>query len=175
MIEQRKFRQALPLLERAVTINLAQRSEIYEDLAYTFANRAIAKRGLGDLTGASSDFVRAQRAAVVHHHRNLAPIMTDLAEIRCTQNDVSAGLGLLDRAMPIMAKTYPDDPWRTAWVTNTRGYCLARQGDRFGATRALKESSSALQQRWAKDSLYGRMVADRLSNLSSSQKTLRPQ
>ena len=69
MIEQRKFRQALPLLERAVTINLAQRSEIYEDLAYTFANRAIAKRGLGDLTGASSDFVRAQRAAVVHHQR----------------------------------------------------------------------------------------------------------
>jgi tetratricopeptide (TPR) repeat protein len=155
MIEQRKFREALPLLTRSANIYLAQRGDTHDDLAFIFSNLALARRGVGDAAGAETDFRRALRAAEVHQNRLVAPILTDLADLRCARGDQSEAMRLLDRARPIMAEEYPDDAWRTALVDNTRGGCLLRQKDVKAAAPLIRSSSPVILKRWPADALYG--------------------
>jgi tetratricopeptide (TPR) repeat protein len=82
MIEQRKFREALPLLTRSAKIYLAQRGDTHDDLAFLFSNLALARRGVGDSRGAEASFRQAWTAAEVHQNRLIAPILTDLADLR---------------------------------------------------------------------------------------------
>ena len=80
LVEQRKFAQAVPLLTRSTELYLAQRTDTHDDLAFIFANLALAKNGVGKTDEAEGLFERALRAAEVHKHRLIAPIMVDLAE-----------------------------------------------------------------------------------------------
>ena len=155
MIEQRKFRQALPLLTRSANIYLAQRGDTHDDLAFIFSNLALARRGVGDTVGAETYFRRALRAAEVHENRLVAPILTDLADLRCARGAHAEAMHLLDRAQPIMRAEYPDDAWRAAWVDNTRGACLLRQKELDAAARLIRSSSPVILRRWAADALYG--------------------
>ena len=155
MIEQRKFAQALPLLTRSANIYLAQRGDTHDDLAFIFANLALARRGVGDPGGAEAYFRRALTAAEVHKNRLIAPILVDLADLRCARGGHAEALQLLDRARPIMREEYPDDPWRTAWVDNTRGACLLRQKDLKAAAPLIRSSSPIILKRWPADALYG--------------------
>ncbi|QQV77688.1 tetratricopeptide repeat protein [Sphingomonas aliaeris] len=120
-LEGRAFASARTLLRRASAITLAQQSETYDDLAFTFANLAIAERGLGNTKEAETLLRKAWRAAALHKHRNRAPILTELADLLCARGDHVEGLALLDQALPLMRADYPDDPWRLAWIANTRG------------------------------------------------------
>lgn len=161
LIEQRKFAQAIPLLTRSVNLHLAQQSDTHDDLAFAFSNLALAKAGLGDGASAESLLVRALEAAQVHHNRLTAPIMVDLADLRCRRGDYAGALEQLSRAAPIMKRRYPDDPWRSAWVDNTRGACLLRKKDRSGAA-LVTASAPILLKRWKPDTMYGFEVEQRL-------------
>ena len=161
MVEQRKFREALPLLTRSTNIYLAQREDTHDDLAFIFSNLALAKRGIGDDAGAEADFRKALTAAEVHNSRLIAPILTDLADLLCAHGRYAESTRMLDRAAPIMRKTYPDDPWRSAWVDNSRGACLLRQGDKSGAA-IVRTSAPVVSRRWNAGSLYGAQVRQRL-------------
>jgi len=161
MIEQRRFREALPLLTRSANIFGAQKGDTHDDFAFIFSNLALAKRGVGDDAEAESLFRRALTAAQVHNHRLIAPIKVDLADLLCSKGRYAEAMALLDQADPLMRKRYPDDPWRSAWVENTRGACLTRQGDWSG--RALVERSAPIVlQRWNSGTLYGAEAAKRL-------------
>ena len=161
LVEQRKFAQATPLLTRAVKLHLAQKSETHDDLAFAFSNLALAKDGAGQASEAEALFNRALEAAQVHKNRLTAPIMVDLADLRCRRRDFRGAMDLLQRAAPIMKSTYPDDPWRTAWVDNTRGACLLRQG-KVGQAKLLIESSSpVVLKRWPAETMYGHEVQQR--------------
>lgn len=166
MIEQRKFRQALPLLTRSANIYLAQRGDTHDDLAFVFSNLALARRGVGDAAGAEIYFRRALRAAEVHQNRLVAPILTDLADLRCARGDHAEAMRLLDRAQPIMREEYPDDAWRTAWVVNTRGGCLLRQQERKAAAPLIRSSSPIILKRWPAGALYGYDAQRRMQALS---------
>jgi tetratricopeptide (TPR) repeat protein len=167
MIQQRKFREALPLLTRSVNINLAQRSATHDDLSFIFANLAIAKRGVGARHEAEALFQKALAAAEAHENRILAPTLVDLANLRCERGAYGNAMQLLDRAAPIMKADYPDDAWRSAWVENSRGACLLRQG-RTAAARALLTASSAIiLKRWPANSLFGFDVQQRMRALSA--------
>lgn len=155
LVEQRKFRQALPLLGRSLAINLAQRDQTHDDLAFIFANLGLAQQGLGNSVDAEQNLLKALRAAELHKHRLLAPILTDLAALRCRRGDVAGGTALLDRAAPIMKERYPDDPWRSAWVDNTRGLCTLKGGDIAKARTLMASSAPILKARWPSGSLYG--------------------
>jgi tetratricopeptide (TPR) repeat protein len=168
MIEQRKFRQALPLLTRSANIYLAQRGDTHDDLAFIFSNLALARRGVGDAAGAETYFRRALRAAEVHQNRLVAPILTDLADLRCARGDHAEAMRLLDRARPIMREEYPDDAWRTAWVDNTRGGCLLRRNDRNAAAPLIRSSSPIILKRWPADALYGYDAQRRIQALGSA-------
>jgi tetratricopeptide (TPR) repeat protein len=163
LLEQRKFAEALPMVERAVAINLKQRDATHDDMAFLFANLAIVKHGLGDPRAAEPLFRKALTAARLHKHRNLAPILTDLADTLCDMGRASEAAPLLAEARPIMAKTYPKDPWRPAWTDFVRGRCLIKSGDRAGGLALIRASTPALQKRWKPDSLYGHTVARTLA------------
>ena len=161
LVEQRKFEQAVPLLTRSTDLYLAQRADTHDDLAFIFANLALAKRGIGQTVEAEALFGRALRAAEVHQHRLIAPILVDLADIRCRRGDYAGAYELLKRAAPLMKEKYPDDAWRWAWVDNTRGACLLRQDRREEGKALIASSSSVLVKRWPADSLYGYQVVQR--------------
>jgi tetratricopeptide (TPR) repeat protein len=158
LLEQRKFSEVSPMLDRSVAITLKQRSETHDDMAFLFSNRAIAKHGLGNFSGAEADFRKALTAARLHKHRNLAPILTDLAGTLCDQRRVAEAMPLLDEAAPIMVKTYPDDPWRSAWVVHTRGRCLIASGKPAEAAALIRTNAKPLMDRWGADTLYGHVV-----------------
>jgi tetratricopeptide (TPR) repeat protein len=162
-LERRAFGEARPLLQRAVQITLTQRNETHDDLAFSMDNLAIADRGLGHLHDAEMEFRKALAAARLHKHRNRGPIMTDLAELLCSEGRFAEAYDLMAQAEPLMIADYPHDPWRVAWLQSTKGYCLTK-GRRPAASgmRLIKESAPAIQARWKPDTLYGAVVADRL-------------
>ena len=169
LVEQRKFAQAIPVLTRSVRLHLAQKSETHDDLAFAFSNLALAKDGAGDAAEAEALFNRALEAAEVHKNRLRAPIMVDLADLRCRRGAYSGAMDLLARAAPIMKSTYPDDAWRTAWVENTRGACLLRQGKVAEAKPLIVSSSPVLLKRWPAQTMYGHEVEQRRRALAGAR------
>lgn len=160
-LEQRRYARAAELFRRSLGIALAQRSAEHPELAFTYANLALALRGLGKPAEAEALMVKARAVATATHHRNLAPILADTADMLCARGETGQGLALLQEARPIMAKTYPHDPWRIAWIDNVRAGCLYAAGDRTGARALLSASQGAIDVRWKADTLYGALAAER--------------
>jgi tetratricopeptide (TPR) repeat protein len=165
LLERRDYAEANRLLEHVVAVVLRQRSDTFEDLAYELDNLGLAKAGLGDERAAEALFTRALRVARLHNHRNLAPILADLADVTCA-HDPAAGLALLEEAGPIMANAYPNDPWRSAWVTTMKGRCRLAAGDRAGARGLLMRSHPIIRARWPANSLYGKRADSLLAEAS---------
>ncbi|HLZ77292.1 toll/interleukin-1 receptor domain-containing protein [Phenylobacterium sp.] len=153
-LEQQSFAKAEPLLRRAVGIDLAKRADS-DDLAFEYANLAIAERGLGRLQDADDLFAKAERVARIHKHRNLAPILVERAEIACERGASAQGFRFLGEAGPIMKAVYPDDAWRTAWVEAVRGDCLTRAGRVREGAPLLRANAAVISARWGKTTLYG--------------------
>lgn len=162
MLERRGFAEAETLLVRARDISLKQRSETHDDLAFVFANLGLARRGLGDRADAERQLRKALAAAELHKHRNLGPILTELADLACERGAADEGAALLDRAVPITRGDYPDDPWRLAWIANTRGKCLLAAGEPAAARKLLAGSMAEVRKRWAAETLYGGIAEARL-------------
>jgi tetratricopeptide (TPR) repeat protein len=155
LIERRDYVEAKPLLEHAVAVVSRERGETFNDLAFYFDNLALVRRGMGDLADAEALLRKGLAAAELHKHRNLAPIMVDLADVRCARGAVQDGLKLLEDARPIMAKAYPKDPWRIAWLDAIQAQCLLAKGDAPKARALLRTSAPVIAKRWPRDSLYG--------------------
>ncbi len=160
LIERRDYVEARPLLEHAVAVVSRERGETFNDLAFYFDNLALVRRGMGDLADAEVLLGKGLRAAELHKHRNLAPIMVDLADVRCARGAVEDGLKLLEDARPIMAKAYPKDPWRLAWLDAIQAECLLAKGDAPKARALLQTSAPVIAERWPRDSLYGARTLD---------------
>lgn len=164
ILERRGYREALPLFERAAGVIVKQRGEEHDDAIFALANLATTKAQLGDRAEAEKLFRRALHTARSRNHRNLAPILTDLAALRCQAGAAEEGLKLLDEARPIMAATYPSDAWRTAWVDSTRGECLLLEGNRADAVRLLEASVPIIAAKWSPGSHFGTIARDRLDS-----------
>ncbi len=154
MIERRDYTSALPLLRRAIAINLKQRDASAPVFVFPYANLGIALRGIGDVVGAEAAFNKALGPARRHKHRNLAPILVDLADLACDRRDASTGFALLSEAAPIMAKTYADEPWRNAWVDVVRANCLLAAGRRAEALKTIIPAASVVKELWPNGSHY---------------------
>ena len=154
LLERQRFADARPLLLRAVAIDTRER-EGTDDLAFEYANLGIAERGLGRLAEAARDFARAETIARARKHRNLAPILVEQAELACNAGEPARGLARLSEAAPIMARDYPGDPWRMAWLNIVRADCLGRDGQRAQALALMADNRKAIRDRWPKSTLYG--------------------
>ncbi len=167
MLERRGFAEAHALLVRARDISLQQRSATHDDLAFIMGNLGLAERGLGRPAAATATLQAALRAAEVHRHRNRAPILAELADLACDQGAPARGLALLDRAAPLMRTDYPDDPWRQAWVLNTRGKCLVAAGRGPEGKAAIEASMADIRARWQSATLFGALAEQRLRDAST--------
>jgi tetratricopeptide (TPR) repeat protein len=162
-VERRDFHTAEPLLEHVVEITVKQSSDSYPDLAFYYENLGRAKRGLGEDVAAQNLFLKALRVARIRKHRNLAPILVDLADLACAHGDTATGFARLAEARPIMAATYPKDPWRTAWVDVVQGGCLLAAHRRREALPLLETGDKVLRTRWSPTSIYGARSAQLLA------------
>jgi tetratricopeptide (TPR) repeat protein len=164
MLEQRKFADARRLMERAIDVTLRNRSSSNDSLAFLYANLGLAQRGLGKRNEAVLAFSNALEIAELTGHRNLGPILTELADLSCSAGQPKKGLALLRRAEAVTRTDYPDDPWRVAWVTNTRGKCLLSAGEEERGRALLQASMIPLRSRWPSASLYRVLAEQRLAS-----------
>lgn len=162
VLDQRRFAEAAGMLERAIAINERQGRGSHDHMAFLYSNLAIARRHLGENAAAEAMFKRALVVARAHDHRTLGPILADLAELRCATDRANEGLSMLASAAEATKRHYSDDPWRSAWVENIRGECLARTGNRTEAAAALARSTPIIAAKWGPKTLYGGDAARRL-------------
>lgn len=167
LLEQRQFAEARELLRAAVAISLRERSETFDDMAFLFANLALAEQGLGRLEEAERLFEKAWTAAELHQHRNRGPILVDRADIACTKGRADEGRALLNRADPIIAADYPDDPWRSAFARTVRAHCFSRAGKEVEARAMLKPALPAIFARWPAGSLYAVRATEIARNIGN--------
>ncbi len=174
LVNQRRFGEATPLLERAVAINVKLRSDTDADMAFVYSNLALAERGEGQDAKAEATFNRALAVARAHHHRMLAPILSELADMSCRRGDVAGGKALLAEARPIMVADYPSDAWRAAWVDNVLGECLLEGGDLRAGDALIAASSPVVLSHWRPDTLYGHEATRRLQMANETGKAKLP-
>ena len=150
-IERRAYSQALPQLRQAVAIQTAARGPNSEELVFPLFNMALALRGVGSANLALAPLERARAIAAANKHRNLGPILIEVADIRCASGDRASALRLLQTARPLIAQTYADEPWRMAWLDLVTAQC--RKVAVEAATRAI------ILKRWTPSSHFGRRAA----------------
>lgn len=164
-LERRKFSASARVLKEAESIMLAEKAETTDDMTYVFSNLGLAEFGLGQSASARTYLEKALRAAVANDHRLRGVVLTDLANVECSDNKPDKGLQRLAEARTIVAARYPDDPWRLAWVDNVRGGCLLKQRRLAEAEQLLAPSTKVLLERWQPDTLYGHEAVNRMLDL----------
>ncbi len=148
LIDQRRYAEALPMMERAIAVVERQRGTKVDDLVFFYGNLAIARANTGRRAEAAGLFDHAARLGRETDHPLLGPVLTDAAESACAAGDTARGLALLAEAAPRIAADFADRPWRMAWLENVRGACLIRSGKREEGTALIAHSEAAIAQRW---------------------------
>lgn len=169
-LERRAFAAARVSLARAVAISLPERGALHDEMAFQFANLALAEQGLDKLQPAEAHFQQALAAGHRHKHRNVGPILVDLANVHCQSHRTESGLALLAEAVPLMRLDYPDDPWRMAWAWNVKGECLIRAGNAGAGAQAIRDSATPVLRRWPQGSYYAAEIARRLVLAAAADK-----
>jgi len=154
LIEERRFAEAAPLLERAESIGIRERGEEHAYMTFVFSNLAIVRRHMGRIKDAEALFEQAIVTARKNKHRILGPSLADLAELRCATGRPSDGLALLDEAARVTSADYPDKPWRSAWVENIKGECLLRAGQKQEGRKEILASSPVIIKSWPAGTLF---------------------
>ena len=153
-VERARYRSAIPLLRRALAIQAAQRSEGNEELVFPLYNLALALRATGQVNEARRLLDEDVSIATLKKHRNLAPVQVELADLNCVAGSRAEALRLLKVARPLMTKTYPDQPWRSALLEYVDASC--RQ-DSVG----MAANRRIVLARWPLPSYFGQQVSRR--------------
>jgi len=151
-IERRAYAQALPRLRQAVAIQYAARGRDSEELVFPLFNLALALRGTGQERAAEAPLQQARTIAAATKHRNLGPIMVEIADIRCDLGDRDSALPLLEAARPLIAKTYQTEPWRMAWLDLVSAQCRG--------VPVPANVSALLLKRWKPNSHFGQRAVN---------------
>jgi tetratricopeptide (TPR) repeat protein len=146
MLERRAFAEAHAILADALAVSLRERPATHDDMAWLFANMALAEHGLGRPAEAEGLLRRALVAADAHAHRNRGPILVDLADLLCARGAAGEAAPLLARALPLMKADWPDEPWREAWHNIVAARCAGRA--------PAPDDRAVLQSRWPPGTLY---------------------
>ena len=154
LVEQRNFRDAGVLLERAIDITRRQRGDAYDDLAYMLGSMAIVKRSQGRASDAEGLLREAIAIGRKQHHASLAPNMVELASLLCDRRRFAEATDLLENAGPIMKADYPDDAWRSAWLRLTQAQCLFDQGGESAAREIVASSCPRFPRAGQREAIY---------------------
>jgi tetratricopeptide (TPR) repeat protein len=155
LIDQRRFVEAVPLLERAIAVVEGQRGTKVDDLVFFYGNLGIARSQTGRRTEAAPLFARAVRLGQETDHPMLGPVLADAAQSACAGGDAARGLALAAEAAPAIARDHGGTPWRGAWLETVRGACLIRAGQRAEGAALIARSRAAVVQRWPQGTYIG--------------------
>jgi tetratricopeptide (TPR) repeat protein len=153
LLEQRRYDDAAPLLERAIEIGERERGEAIDYMAFAYSNLAIVRSHTGRLRDAEALFGKAIAIARKNKHPSLGPTLADLAQLKCSTGRTAEGLKLLDEAAPVTRADYPHASW-SAWVENVRGECLLRSGRMAEGKAAIAKSSPVIIKSWPAGTLF---------------------
>ena len=143
LLEQRRYKDAAPLLEHAIAIGERERGEGSANMAFAYSNLAIVRSHTGRLREAETLFGKAIAIARKNKHPSLGPTLADFAQLMCSTGRTGDGLKLLDEAAPVTRADYPDNSW-SAWVEKIKGECLlARDGSRKEEWRSRRARRSS--------------------------------
>jgi tetratricopeptide (TPR) repeat protein len=152
---------ALPLLEESVSIDRSLERSDHDDFIFALASLGLAHRARGELDVAGELLAEAGELATRHRHRLRGPILVDEADVLCASGRPRAALPLLEDAEPLVAATYPDEPWRKAILDSVLGYCLNALGDERGEA-LMRAALEPIAARWGADALFSRAARSRL-------------
>jgi tetratricopeptide (TPR) repeat protein len=165
LLEQRRYQDAAPLLERAVAIGERERGEHSVNMAFAYSNLAIVRTHTGRLREAETLFDKAIAIARKNKHPSLGPTLADYAQLLCSTGRTADGLKLLDEAAPVTRADYPDNSW-SAWVENVKGECLMRSGRIAEGKAAIARSSPIIIKSWPAGTLFA-VEAQRRAKLAT--------
>lgn len=152
-VEQARYQAAIPLLRRALSIQATQRTEANQELVFPLYNLALALRSTGEPGEARRLLERDLVIAKAHKHRNLPPILVELADLACHEGNSGRAINLLSQAKPAMKEYYPDQPWRMALLEYVESSCRKD-------SRKMKSTREAVLARWPVPSHFGNQVSD---------------
>lgn len=155
LIDQRRFAEAGPLLERAIAVVEGQRGKKADDLVFFYGNLAIVRSNMGLSDDAKGLFAHAATLGREIEHGMLGPVLTDAAQTACSAGDAPRGMALLDQAAPLIAKDHAGTAWRTAWLQTVRGACLLRAGRRAEGAALIRQNTAEVDKRWAPGTFIG--------------------
>jgi hypothetical protein len=158
LIERRQYGRAEPMLDRALRIQLGQRDTDASDLAFYYANLGIAQAGLGQYASAKANLGNARKVAIARQHRNLGPILGELAYLSCNSGEPNRGKAFVAEARVAIRDDYPKDVWRISWLDVVNAKCLVASGNRQEARALLAKAAPALLDRWPETSRYGALI-----------------
>jgi Tfp pilus assembly protein PilF len=164
-LERRKFKEAQTLLEKARAIVLAQNDPDIADMTFVYASLGVAAREMHEFDRAQQEFDRALQTATMRHHRLEGPILVDLADLECQTGRTAPALADIVRARPLIAKAYPNDPWRMALADSVEGGCLLADGHAGKAAPLIEQSLPILIKKWGEQGIYGFDARQRMREL----------
>jgi tetratricopeptide (TPR) repeat protein len=166
LLEERRFGDAAPLLDHAISIGERERGEANAFMAFAYSNLAIVSSHTGKPVQAEALFVKAIEIARKIKHRTLGPSLADLAQVECSTGRAADAFRHLDDAADATKGDYPHDPWRSAWVENIKGECLIRAGQKQAGKAAIERSSPIILKTWPAGTLFA-TEAQRRTKLAS--------
>jgi tetratricopeptide (TPR) repeat protein len=165
MLEQRRYKDAAPLLEHAIAIGERERGDLSPSMAFAYSNLAVVRSHTERLREAETLFGKAIAIARKNKHPSLGPTLADFAQLMCSTGRTAEGLKLLDEAAPVTRADYPDNSW-SAWVENIKGECLLRSGRVAEGKAAIAKSSPVIIKSWPPGTLFA-VEAQRRAKLAT--------
>lgn len=155
LLETGDLAGAEPLLRDALASDRKYMSETFDDLAYPLFNLAAARYAQGDRDEAKRLLEEALPIADKSHHRMLGPILSTLADLKCSGGDTQQGGGLAARAVTANAEHADVAPWYAAQAALTKAYCDAMAGAAV-ADGTATPLADQLERKWGTSSPFAR-------------------
>ena len=158
LVEQRRFAEAIRLLETARAVIVAQIGDGADTLANLDDSLGLARSGAGDVAGARAAFEHGLLVARKNKMSKEVELLADHGELECRAANASMGLKLLSDARQLLKKLDLPEPWRSARLDAIQGECLLAARNPSAAKPFISSSLPLVTARWGADSLFGQSV-----------------
>jgi tetratricopeptide (TPR) repeat protein len=169
LLERGELTEAEQLLSEALTIDRRLHDAGHDDFVFTLNNLGLVRLGLGQIDAALPLFEEARAIAATHHHRMLAQIWSNLADVYSRSGRIEDATHAIDAARPLLESEYADDAWHLANLASIEGAVAVTEGRLDLAEPLLLESYEVIAERWTERGLFTRLAAARVGQLYAAR------
>ena len=168
LLETGDLAAAEPLLRDALASDRVHRSAGFDDLAYPLNNLGYVLAAQGHGADAEPLYLEALQIAEASGHRMLGPILANLADLRCAEDDAAGGTALAARAVGATRDEYGEAHAYTAQAQLVHAWCSARTGAAIDPAAAQRDVVVVVEK-WGSDSPFARRAHAQLDELRRQQ------